>query len=97
MAAPETSVENLKPIVPDEVEARNGLDAPGNKEEFLRAARGLVTEEKAARFEALINEICERCTGRSLGSPRKRVNRLPLLWTELYFPRRHVFLQVRER
>ena len=28
---------------------------------------------------------------------RQRVNRLPLFWAKLDFPRRHVFLQVRER
>ncbi len=60
MATPETTVENLKPITPDEVEARNGTGAPGNKEEFLCAARGLMTEEKANRFGALIDEICEQ-------------------------------------
>ena len=60
MAAPETTVENLKPITPDEVQARNGTEAPGNKEEFLRAARGLMTEEEAKRFGALIDESCEQ-------------------------------------
>jgi hypothetical protein len=60
MATPETTVENLRPLTPDEVQARNGTNAPGNKEEFLRAARGLMTEERAKRFGALIEESCEQ-------------------------------------
>ena len=60
MATPEMTIENLKPITPDEVQARNGTQATGNKEEFLRAARGLMTEEEAKQFGALIEEICEQ-------------------------------------
>jgi hypothetical protein len=60
MPTPETAIENLKPISPDEVEARNGTEAPGNKEEFLRAARGLMTGEEARNFSALIEESCEQ-------------------------------------
>jgi hypothetical protein len=41
------------------VEARNGTEAPGNTEEFLRAARGLMTKEQAKRFGALIEKSCE--------------------------------------
>ena len=60
MATLETTVENLKAITPDEVQAHNGADVAGNKEEFLRAARGLMTEEHAKRFGALIEESCEQ-------------------------------------
>jgi hypothetical protein len=59
VATPETAIENLKPLTPDEVEARNGTKGAGNKEEFLRAARGLMTEEEARKFGALIEESCE--------------------------------------
>ena len=38
MATLQTTVEDLKPLTPDEVQARNGTEATGNKEEFLRAA-----------------------------------------------------------
>jgi len=31
------------------------------------------------------------------GSGRRRFNGLPLFWAKLYLPRRHVFLEVRER
>jgi len=37
-----------------------GLMATGNKEEFLRAAGGLMTEEQAKRFATLIEESCEQ-------------------------------------
>jgi hypothetical protein len=60
MATPETTVENLKPLTPDEVQARNGTEATGNRDEFLQAARGLMTEEEAKRFGALIDESCEQ-------------------------------------
>jgi hypothetical protein len=60
MATLEMTVENLEPLTPDEVHARNGTNAPGNKEEFLRAARGLMTEEHAKRFGGLIEESCEQ-------------------------------------
>ncbi len=60
MATPQTTLENLKPLTPDEVEARNGTEALENKEEFLREARGLMTEEEAKRFGALIDESCEQ-------------------------------------
>jgi hypothetical protein len=58
--ASDTTIENLKPLTPDEVQARNGTEASGNKEEFLHAARGLMTEEEAKRFGALIDESCEQ-------------------------------------
>lgn len=60
MATMETMVESLKPITPDEVQARNGAETKGNKEEFLRAARGLMTVEEAKRFGALIETVCEQ-------------------------------------
>ena len=60
MATLETTVEDLKPLTPDEVQARNGTEATGNKEEFLRAAGGLMTEEQAKRFATLIEESCEQ-------------------------------------
>ena len=60
MATPEATVENLKPLTPEEVHARNGTNAPGNKDEFLRAARGLMKDEQAKRFGALIEESCEQ-------------------------------------
>jgi hypothetical protein len=59
MATPEAAVENLKPLTPDEVGAKNGTNALGNKAEFLRAARGLMTEEEANKFGSLIEESCE--------------------------------------
>jgi hypothetical protein len=58
--ARDITVENLKPVTPDEVEAHNGTEATGNKEEFLRVARGLISEDEAKRFSALIEESCEQ-------------------------------------
>ena len=60
MARPEATVEDLKPLTPDEVSVKNGTNGPGNKEEFLRAVRGLMTEEEAGKFGALIEESCEQ-------------------------------------
>ena len=60
MATLETTVGDLEPLTPDEVHARNGTNAPGNKKEFLDAARGLMTEEQADKFGALIEESCEQ-------------------------------------
>ncbi|HEX7515698.1 MAG TPA: hypothetical protein VF345_00270 [Chthoniobacterales bacterium] len=60
MVTLEITVENLKPLTPDEVQARNGTESTGNKKEFLDAARGLMTEEQADKFGALIEESCEQ-------------------------------------
>ena len=56
-----TTAQNLPRLTPEDLSARPArLKATGNKAAFLRAARGTMSTEKAARLRRLIDESCER-------------------------------------
>ena len=56
-----TTAPNLPRLTAEELSARNARpQATGNKAAFLRAARGTMSKEKAARLRKLIDESCGR-------------------------------------
>ena len=56
-----TTAQNLPRLTPEELSARPARPkTAGNKAAFLRAARGTMSKEKAARLLRVIDESCER-------------------------------------
>ena len=56
-----TTAQNLPRLTPEELSARPARPKTAdNKAAFLRAARGTMSKEKAARLLKVIEESCER-------------------------------------